>query len=249
MKILDFALVGLVATVVPALAADHGMGAASDAAPFGAPVDDVHVWYHALLDQLEGRLGAASAFHWEGEAWAGTDSDRVRFKSEGTVDDQGHTEDGRYELLYDRPITSFFDIQGGLRTDADSRTGRTWAALGVEGLAPLFLHVSATGYASSEGHFAGRLEGSYDLLVTQRLILQPQIELNLYSKADPRHGLGSGLANLDTGLRLRYEISRKFAPYIGLAYERSFGDTAGYGRAMGDRTESPRFTLGVRAWL
>ena len=248
MKILGLALAGLVAAG-PALAADHGSAAVSDAAPFGAPVDDEHVWYHALLDQLEGRLGAASTFHWEGEAWAGTDAERVRFKSEGTVDDQGRAEDGRYELLYDRPITSFFDIQGGVRADADSRTGRTWAALGVEGLAPLFLHISATGYASSEGHFAGRLEGSYDLLITQRLIVQPQMEMNLYSKADPRRSLGAGLASLDAGLRLRYEISRKFAPYVGLAYERNFGDTADYDRVAGGRSESLRFTFGLRAWL
>ena len=247
MKAVTLAIGVLIAGVAPAAAAmDH---ASSEAAPFGAPVADEHVWYHALLDQFEGRMGADNAFHWEGEAWAGTDTNRVRFKSEGAVDDQGKAEEGRYELLYSRPITSFFDIQGGVRTDADSHAGRSWAALGVEGLAPLFFHVSATGYASSEGHFAGRVEGSYDLLITQRLIMQPQFEMNFYSKADPRRAIGAGLSSLDTGLRLRYEITRKFAPYIGLAYEQMVGDTAAIARSGGNPTAGLRFALGLRAWL
>ncbi len=226
----------------------HGMGAASEAAPFGSPVDDEHVWFHALLDQFEGRVGADRAFHWEGETWAGTDTNRVWFKTEGAVDDHGRLEDGRYELLYSRPITSFFDLQGGARVDADSGAGRSWLALGVEGLAPLFFHVSATGYVSSGGHLAARLEGSYDLLLTQRLILQPRVELGFYSKDDPARAIGAGLAGLDTGLRLRYEITRKFAPYVGLSYEQAFGDTAAMRRSR-DPAVALRFTFGIRAWL
>lgn len=250
MKVFGLAVAALLAGTLPCFAAMGGaMGAASEAAPYGSPVDDQHVWYHGLLDQFEGRLGADNAFHWEGEAWAGTDSNRVRFKSEGSVNSQGAAEEGRYELLYSRPITSFFDIQGGIRTDADSHAGRSWAALGVEGLAPLFFHVSATGYVSSQEHLAGRVEGSYDLLITQRLILQPQLEMNFYSKADPRRAIGAGLSSLDTSLRLRYEFTRKFAPYVGLAYEQTVGDTAAIARAAGDPTASLRFTLGIRAWL
>ena len=249
MKLFHLTFAGLVAVAGPAAAADHGMATVSETAPFGAPVDDEHVWYHVLLDQFEGRAGADTAFHWEGEAWAGTDTNRVWFKSEGTVNRQGGAEEGRYEMLYDRPITSFFDIQGGIRTDADSNAGRTWAALGVEGLAPLSLHVAATGYASSEGHFAGRVEGSYELLLTQRLILQPQMEMSFYSKADPRRAIGAGLSSGDTGLRLRYEITRKCAPYVGVAYEQRFGATAAIARAAGDPTASLRFTFGVRTWL
>jgi copper resistance protein B len=113
-------------------------GATSEAAPFGPPIDDQHVWYHAIANQLEGRFGRENGFRWDGEAWAGTDSNRLWLKSEGLLNDNGKLEDGSYELLYDRPITSFFDLQAGLRTDADSRSGRSWAALGVEGLAPLF---------------------------------------------------------------------------------------------------------------
>jgi copper resistance protein B len=248
MRIVGFALAALLASTASAAAASMG-GPSSEAAPFGSPIADEHIWYHVLLDQFEGRMGADNAFHWEGEAWAGTDTNRLRFKSEGTVNSRGDAEEGRYELLYSRPITSFFDIQGGIRTDADGHVGRNWAAVGVEGLAPYFLHVSATGYVSGDGHLAGRIEGSYDLLITQRLILQPQLEMNLYSKADPRRALGAGLSSLDTGLRLRYEFTRKFAPYVGLTYEQAVGDTAAIARAAGDPTASLRLTLGIRAWL
>jgi copper resistance protein B len=158
-------------------------------------------------------------------------------------------EDGQHELLYARPITSFFDLQAGLRTDADSGTGRNWAALGVEGLAPLFFHVSATAYAGSAGHYAAKVEGNYDLLLTQRLILQPELEVNFYSKADPRRGVGSGLADLDSGLRLRYEFSRKFAPYIGIVYQSKFGGSAAMARSAGEKASNLRFTFGLRAWL
>jgi copper resistance protein B len=229
--------------------AQHGGGGASEAAPFGAPVEDQHVWTHLIADQLEGRFGRDNGFRWSAEAWTGTDSNRFWLKSEGETNDQGKVEEGQHELLYARPITSFFDLQAGLRSDIDSRAGRNWAALGIEGLAPLFFHVSATGYASSAGHYAAKLEGNYDLLLTQQLILQPELELNFYSKSDPARGLGSGLADMDAGLRLRYEFNRKFAPYIGVAYENSFAGTAALVRALGEKPSRLRFTFGLRAWL
>jgi copper resistance protein B len=243
-----FCLIALLASVSPALA-QHGDGPATEAAPFGSPVMDQHVWYHAIAEQLEGRFGREDGFRWNAEAWAGDDNNRVRLKSEGETNRQGRVEDGQHELLYARPITSFFDLQAGLRTDSDSGRGRNWAALGVEGLAPLFFHISATGYASSAGHYAAKVEGNYDLLLTQQLILQPELELNFYSKPDPRRGVGSGLADLDSGLRLRYEFSRKFAPYIGVAYQSKYGDSAAMARLTGEKASNLRFTFGLRAWL
>ena len=106
-----------------------------------------------------------------------------------------------------------------------------------------------TGFVSGEGHLAAKLEASYDLLLTQRLILQPQVELNVYSKADPARLVGSGFSDIDTGLRLRYELSRKFAPYIGVVYEGKFGQTANFARATGERTGDVRFAFGVRLWF
>ena len=224
-------------------------GAPTDAAPYGNPISDEHIYYHAMLSQLEGRFGLDNSFRWEGEGWAGTDTDRLWLKSEGETNAKGNLEDGQHELFYDRPISTYFDLQGGLRVDADSLSGRTWAGLGVEGLAPLFFHVSATGYASSDAHYAAKLEGDYDLLLTQRLILQPQLELNFYSKADPTRETGSGLSDLDSGLRLRYEFTRKFAPYIAMTYESRFGGSAAFSRATGEGPSALRFAIGLRTWL
>jgi copper resistance protein B len=224
------------------------MGGPSAAAPFGAPVDDEHVFYHLLFDQLEGRFGRDSSFRWEGEGWAGTDMNRIVLKTEGTVS-KGVMEEGDQELLYARPISTYFNLQGGLRYDLDSAPGRGWAAFGIEGLAPLFFHVSATGYVSDRGHLAAKLEGNYDLLLTQTLILQPQLEMNFYSKDDPARMIGDGLSDLDTGLRLRYEITRKLAPYIGVTYENKFGDTARFARLVGEPSSDMRFSAGVRIWF
>ena len=145
-------------------------------------------------------------------------------------------------------ISPYFDAQVGARYDLDSLPGRGWGAFGIEGLAPLFFKVAATGYVSSDGHLAAGLEASYDLLLTQRLILQPQIEMNFYTKDDPARRIGSGLSDIDAGLRLRYEISRKFAPYAGVVYQGKFGGTADFARAEGEAANEVRFVLGVRTW-
>lgn len=217
-------------------------------APFGSPVDDEHVWLHVILDQFEGRLGTQNALRWDGEAWTGTDENRLWLKSEGELEN-GKVSGGQHELLYDRPISSYFDLQAGLRYDIDDRPSRGWGALGIEGLSQYFFHVAATTYASNTGHFAAKLFGSYDLLLTQRLILQPEAELNLYTKSDPKRLVGSGLSDLDTGLRLRYEISRRFAPYVGLSYEKRFGETGRLSAAAGEKTDALRFAIGTRTWF
>lgn len=225
-----------------------GDAAPTDAAPFGAPVDDEHVFYHAMLSEFEGRFGRANNFRWEGEAWAGTDMNRVLLRSEGDVTG-GKVEDGQQELFYSRPISTYFNAQVGMRYDLDSRPGRGWFAFGVEGMAPLFFHVAATGYASDTGHYGAKLEGSYDQLLTQTLILQPQVEMNFYTKDDPARLTGSGLSDIDMGLRLRYEFSRKFAPYIGVTYVSKFGNTASFARVAGETTSDVRFTVGARIWF
>jgi copper resistance protein B len=219
-----------------------------DPAPFGSPVMDQHVFYHALLNQFEGRFGDEKSLRWSGEAWAGTDSHRIWFRSEGKLTN-GLLDDGQHELFYARPISTYFNVLAGGRYDLDSLPGRGWGALGIEGLAPLFFRVGATGYASGDGHFAAKLEGSYDLLITQRLILQPQIEMNFYTRDDPARHVGAGLSEIDAGLRLRYEITRKFAPYVGVTYEGKFGRTADLIRSDGGATDEVRFALGIRGWF
>lgn len=238
------AVLALYALVPVAARADD----TSDAAPYGAPIQDEAVFYHGLLDQFEGRFGRSNSFRWDGEAWAGTDWNRIVIKSEGETDG-GRLEDGQQQILYARPIGTYFDLEAGLRADLDSGPGRTWAAFGIEGLAPLFFHVAATGFVGDRGRLAAKLEGYYDLLITQRLVLQPEIEMNFYAKPDPARRTGTGLSDIDAGLRLRYEISRKFAPYIGLAYENDFAGTAALAHAAGGHPSRLRFLAGIRAWL
>jgi copper resistance protein B len=222
----------------------------ADAAPLGPPVQDQRVYAHALLEQFEYRAGGSdSVSRWDGEAWLGTDTNRLWIRSEGEVNRHGEVADGQQELLYDRPITSFFDLQTGLRLDLDSAAGRAWAAIGVEGLAPEFLHVSAAAYAGDGGRFAAKLQLSCDELVTQRWILQPELELNAYSADDPSRRIGSGVSDLDAGLRLRYEIHRKLAPYLGLGFRRAFARTAQYARADGDPAGTFSVLLGIRTWF
>jgi copper resistance protein B len=214
------------------------------------PVMDREILAHLLFNELEGRFnGSNTQFRWEGQGWVGTDYDKLWIKSEGTLLANGTVDDGQHQFLYSRAITTYFDLQGGLRSDIDSRPTRNWGALGIQGLAPYFFDLELTGYASDEGHLAAKLEASYDLLLTQRLILQPQIEVNLYSKADPVRMIGAGFSDIDTGLRLRYEIDRKFAPYIGVVYEGKFGQTASLAKRAGESTGDFRFAFGMRIWF
>jgi copper resistance protein B len=216
------------------------------------PVMDREIFAHFILNQNEGRFErlnlANTLYRWDGEGWIGTDYDKFRFKTEGTVKGD-KVEDGQHEFLYSRAVTTYFDVQAGLRSDLDSRRTRNWAAFGIEGLAPYFFDVALTGYARPDGRLAARVEASYDLLITNRLIVQPQIELNFYSRSDRARGIGSGLADIDTGLRLRYEVTRKFAPYIGVSYDGKFGQTASFARQEGDTVHDLRFLAGIRLWF
>jgi copper resistance protein B len=214
------------------------------------PVMDNRLYTHVLFNQLEGRSnGDGSALRWDGEAWVGTDKNRLWLKSEGFLKDSAMS-DGDHEALYDRPLPRlrYFDAQVGVREDLDSGPTRTWGAVGIEGLAPHFFDFEPTFYFRDGGNVAGRLTGSYDLLLTQRLVAQPEAELNFYNKDDPGRGTGSGLSDLDAGVRIRYDLSRKFAPYVGFAYAGKYGGTATYSREAGEPVASPTFVFGIRVW-
>jgi copper resistance protein B len=217
-----------------------GLGWSAAALAQTAPTDDERTFAHVVVDQFEARLGSADALRWDAQAWLGTDENRVYLLTEGE-DTNGSVTDGQHELLYDRPLSTYFDMRAGIRTDLDSAHNRTWAALGIAGPAPYFVALSATLYASDSGHYAAKGTASYDLLLTQRLILTPALELNAYSRSDAARQTDSGLSGIDAGLRLRYEISRKFAPYLGVSYERNV--------APGAVVAATRMALGVRAWL
>lgn len=214
-----------------------------------APVEasDSGIYANGALDQFEVGFGRDEEFRWEGEVWAGTFKHRLWLRSEGRID--GEVRDGRLELLYDRPISTFFDVQAGLRYDLDSLPGRTWVAFGVEGHIPHVFKGWATAYVSDEGHTALALRASYDRLLTEWLILQPTLKLNFYSEDDPARRIGSGVSDINFDLRLRYEIADRLAPYIGVSYRRRFGDTADFARAAGEHAEDARLVIGISSWF
>lgn len=202
-----------------------------------------------IVDNLEAFSGNGS--HGQSldmQAWYGGDIDKLWFKAEGERSD-GHLGKTRVELLWDRAISAYWGGQLGIRHDAGEGPSRDWVAFGVQGLAPYWFEVEATAYVGDSGRTALRLEAEYELMLTQRLILQPDVELNFYGKDDPARGIGSGLSDLDVGLRLRYEFTRKFAPYVGVTWSRKFGKTADFARAEGAGADDTQLVAGVRLWF
>ncbi len=202
-----------------------------------------------LFDQLEWRnTSEGNAAVWDAQGWYGGDYNKLWARSEGEHVG-GSTQNARVDLLWDHTFARWWSVQTGGRQDFGGGPGRTWAALGVQGLAPYWFDTEATFYVGEQGRTALRLKSEYELLFTQRLILQPEAEANLYGKADPARQLGSGLSDLEIGLRLRYEIQRQFAPYVGVVWSRQFGGTADRVRESGGDPSDVQFVAGVRAWF
>lgn len=199
------------------------------------------MWLFDRLERTRG-IGGDYATAWEAEGWWGSDTDRVWLRTEGERGAEG-THDGRAELLWGHAFSTFWDWQAGVRHDFGQGPDRQWAAFGVQGLAPYWFETQATFYAGPQGRTALRLETSYDLRFTQRLILTPKLELNAYGKDDPRRGIRSGLSDAEAGLRLRYEFSRRFAPYVGVDHTRRFGSPTGFPR------RETAWVAGVRLWF
>ena len=182
------------------------------------------------------------------DAWVGTDWNRLALKAEGSTSN-GDLEDARTELLWRRPVDVFWNSELGVRQDSGAGKDRTWLALGLQGISPYWVDLSGTVYVGDSGRAALRLEATYDWRITQRLILQPKLETNLYSKNDPARDIGQGVSDLQAGLRLRYEITRQFAPYIGVQTEQRYGKTAEYARAKGESASQTMAVAGVRLWF
>jgi copper resistance protein B len=201
-----------------------------------------------LADQLEWReIDHKGAMFWDAQAWYGDDYNKVRLRSEGKR--AAGDNEGLVELFWDRIFSRWWSLQAGVRHDFGDGPSRNWAAIGVQGLAPNWFEVEATAYVGEQGRTALRFSGEYELLLTQRLVLQPKVELDLYGKDDPSNGIGSGLSESEVGLRLRYEIRRQFAPYVGVVWTRSYGETADLARADGHDDDDVQFVVGLRAWF
>jgi copper resistance protein B len=202
-----------------------------------------------LLDRLESFAGQGGhGQSWEAEGWYGNDSDKLWFRSEGEREGN-RPRDGDAELFWSHAVAPFWDTQLGLRRDIGEGPKRNWAAFGVQGLAPYWFELEATAYAGEGGRTAARVRAEYELLFTQRLILQPEIEVNAYGKDDVQRQLRSGVSSIEGGLRLRYEIRRTIAPYVGVAWEHLTGGTADLARNDGRRITDRRWVAGIRIWL
>lgn len=189
------------------------------------------------------------AYAWEGEAWYGGDIHRLVVKSEGEGVFGGDLHEAELQGLYSRAIGPYFDLQAGVRHDFKPGPSRTYATIGFEGLAPYWFELEGAAFLSEKGDLSARLEGSYDLRLTQKLILEPRAEVNLSAQDVRELGLGSGVTDAELGLRLRYEIAREFAPYVGVVHTRKFGDTADLARASGEDARETSLVVGIRAWF
>lgn len=202
-----------------------------------------------LFNRLERTRSRDNSFNaYDIQGWFGKDYERLVLKAEGEVAG-GKLQEARTELLWGHAIASFWDMQLGVRHDGGVGADRGWLAFGVQGLAPYWFEMEATVYAGDSGRSALRLGAEYDLLITQKLILQPRAEINLYGKSDPARDIGSGLSDAQAGLRLRYEFTRQFAPYLGLEWVNKYAGTADLARLSGELTHQSRMVAGLRFWF
>jgi copper resistance protein B len=207
--------------------------------------------YRFMIDQLEVAVqNGRNAYTWEDvQFWYGGDLNRLWIKSEGEgVFGQG-VESAEVQALWSRAISPYWDLQAGIRYDFRPEPERGHLVLGVQGLAPYWFEIDAAAFLSEEGDVTARFEGEYDLRLTQRLILQPRAEVDFSLQNIPETRVGGGLSTAEAGLRLRYEIVPEFAPYVGVEYERAFGNTADFRRADGEDVGGLRLVLGVRTWF
>jgi copper resistance protein B len=200
------------------------------------------------LAEYQARQGN-NGYRWDGEAWFGGDINRLTVKTEGEGIAKVGVEAAEVQALYSRAVGPYFNLQAGIRHDFKPNPSRTYAVVGFEGLAPYWFEVEGALFLSDKGDLLGRLEGYYDQRLTQRLVLQPRVELNFAAQDVPENRIGAGLSDAELGLRLRYELTRQFAPYVGVSYEAKTGQTARYARIDGEDPTSTSFVAGVRVWF
>ena len=241
------ALFALVAFLVPASAFAQQSG-------WPSPIHDDQIRWFVFLEQIEfASTSQADAAAWDIQGWVGDDYNRAWFKSEGDRANREGTGEIEVQALYSRFVAPYWDFQVGVRYDrqfgAGSSLERAQFVVGFQGLAPYWWEMEPAVFISEDGDVSFRKEASYDLLLTQRLILQPDVEANLAASTVQEWGVGSGLNDLSVDLRLRYEIRREFAPYLGVSWFQRFGKTADLARSTGQRVAELAILGGVRVWF
>ncbi len=196
-----------------------------------------------LVDKFEILNNDENSRELEGSFYAGYDLDKLYVYSQGSATADG-LDWSQNDLVYSRAIAPFWDIQAGIAYDRNSDASRTWGEIAIAGLAPYFFETRAALLLNNEGNMGLRLDAEYEMLFTQQLILTPSLEADFYTKDDPQMRTGSGLSAIEAGLRLRYEIIREFAPYIGITWEKTFGSTRDY-----NPVNETSLLAGIRFWF
>jgi copper resistance protein B len=215
------------------------------------PVHDNEIFYTFQGDRLEYQTKEGNdVLLWDVQAWVGTDYDKLYLESEGTwLNDEDDFEEIEVELLYSRNIATFWDLQAGIRHDFEPHPTRTFAALGFQGMAPYWFEVDTTAYISEDGDISAALEIEYDILLNQRLIFQPRFETSIAVQEVEEYGVGEGINSIELGARLRYEIRREFAPYIGVSWHRKIGETENLAEKEDEDTNVTSFVMGIKMWF
>jgi copper resistance protein B len=223
-----------------------------------SPVEDSPIRSYFLFDQLEytttrytGGNKGEDALRFNTSGWVGGDFNRVWLYTEGVKPRNGKLEDVDVQILYGRLVAPFWDLQAGLRyyKPRPGAPARNYAVLGVQGLAPYRFAVQAATFLSERGDLSARAEVEYELLLSQRWILQPRLATNIALQEVKEQGIGRGLNDVELGLRLRYEIKREFAPYVGVSWQKLYGGTAQFARDRGDESNKLRLVAGLRVWF
>ena len=235
-------------TVPPAITAADRAAAFPDVAGHAAHDDTIQ--HFALVERLEWQnADRVDALDWKMRAWLGRDLDRLWLRTEGEHTEKQGTQTSQVEVLWGHAFARWWELVAGARMDQAPGPSQTWAAFGVQGLAPYRIELEATAYLGESGRTALQIETQYELLLTNRLILQPLLELDLYGKDDPERQIGSGLSTTEVGLRLRFEWRRELAPYVGVTWIRKWQETADLARLAGESTEETRWVAGLRFWF
>lgn len=214
----------------------------------GVELMDEHTFVYLLVDEFEFvDVADENDFVWDIDISAGGDLHKAWFKTRG--ERRNGADLSEVQVLYSKAILPFWDFQAGVRRDLDPSPDRDWAAFSIRGLAPYFYDVEAELFFAEGSQTSLRVRGEYDLLLTQRLILSPELEILGYKRDEPSGLIGAGLSELEFDVRLRYEIKREIAPYIGLGWHRLYGTTRDLARAVGRDADDTVLSIGIRAWF
>lgn len=204
--------------------------------------------YFVLFDRLEWQGSGTGGANVENKTWIGGDINRVWLRTRAGSED-GDVEKASIDALWGHSFSRWWDVVAGVRQDFRPGDPQTWAAVGIQGLAPYWFEIEATGFVGPGGRTRARFEIEYDMLLTNRLVLQPIAEVEVYGKRDPERGIGAGLSSIETGLRVRYEIRRELAPYVGITWDRKLFGTADFARARDEQPGRTRIAFGLRTWF